>query len=53
MEGEYKAHRALCQACQALHLATEQQQRRAAEHLWVTDETPVGYEPDARMAARG
>lgn len=49
MEGEYETHRVMCQGCQALHLENDARPRGAAETVWVTDETPDGYEPDPRM----
>lgn len=49
MEGEYDVRRVMCQGCEAIHLATDGQPRKAAETLWVVDGTPDGYEPDPRM----
>jgi len=52
MEGEYQAHRVLCQACQAMHLATDGHPLSPAETAFVLDITPDGYDPDPRMAPR-
>lgn len=53
MEGEYKAHRVLCQGCMAAHLEQDTHgPRKPAETIFVTDQSPDGYEPDARMMPR-
>ena len=49
MEGEYDAHRVVCQGCAELALEVDGNPRKAAEAIWVTDGTPDGYEPDPRM----
>lgn len=52
MEGFYEAHRVTCQGCLALHLERDGQPVKPAEHLFVRDTSPDGYEPDPRMAPR-
>lgn len=50
MAGEYKAHRRLCQGCQAAHLEQDRNgPLKAAEHLWVSDDSAPGFVPDPRL----
>ena len=50
MEGEYKAHRVLCQGCQAAHLEQDAHgPKKPAESIFVRDLSESGYEPDPRM----
>ena len=53
MDGYYKVHRATCLACQAIHLSHDDAKPKPAETIWVTDDSPPGYVPDARMASKG
>lgn len=52
MDGYYTVHRAVCLGCQALHMETDGRPRRAAESIYVTDDSPDGYVPDPRMAPK-
>ncbi len=52
MEGQYEAHRVLCQGCSAVHLADDVSPRKAAETVYVMDRSPDGYVPDPRMMPR-
>jgi hypothetical protein len=52
MEGYYKAHRVLCQGCNAQHLATADHPLGPAESMLVRDQSPQGYVPDPRMAPK-
>jgi hypothetical protein len=50
MAGYYTVHSALCQACDAVHAHVESNGPvRSAEALFVTDDTPAGFDPDPRM----
>lgn len=54
MEGWYTAHRATCQSCQAASLEQDRNgARKAAETIYVTDDSPDGFAPDPRMAHKG
>ncbi len=54
MEGYYVAHTALCQGCQAASLHVDGHgQLKAAETVYVVDESPDGYVPDPRMMPQG
>jgi len=50
MEGEYKAHRVLCQGCMAVHLEQDAHgARKPAEAIFVRDLSDPSYVPDPRM----
>jgi len=53
MEGWYTPHRVVCQACAAAALDMDARGKlQPGESVFVTDDTPAGYEPDPRMMPR-
>jgi len=53
MEGWYTPHRVVCQACRAAALDLDARGKlQAGESVFVTDDTPPGFEPDPRQMPR-
>jgi len=53
MEGHFTVHSRTCQACSAVALHIDSHGApKGAESLSVSDDSPAGFEPDPRMAAR-